>query len=121
MRDNVNTGYVTPADVRVTPAPNTLQRKIEGPSGELLATQPGEVEIDELAVAGVRSSSPNLQYNQPLIIGEQIQTGTVTPADARVMPAPITLQQKIQGPRGELVATQPGEVEFIENRRIVVR
>ncbi len=121
INTNVNTGNVTPADMRIMPAPNTLQRKIEGPSGELLATQPGEVEINELAVAGTRSSSPNLRYNQPLLLGEQVQSGTVTPADVRTTPAPITLQQKIQGPRGELVATQPGEVEFIENRRISVR
>lgn len=121
MTSNVNTGNITPADVRTMPAPNTLQRKIEGPRGALLATQPGEVEISEDGVIGISSSSPNLRIDQPLLVGERVQTGNITPADMRATPAPNTLQQKIQDRRGELVATQPGEVEFIESRRIIVR
>ncbi len=116
-----NTGSVTPADMRTTPAPNTLQSKIQGPDGELLATQPGEVEINQEGTAAIRASSPNLRVDQPLLMGERVQTGNITPADMRVTPAPNTLQQKIQDRRGELVATQPGEVEFIESRRIVVQ
>lgn len=45
----------------------------------------------------------------------------ITPADMRTTPAPTTLQSKVEDPSGELLATQPGEIEFNENRRIVVR
>lgn len=107
----VNTGNVTPADMRTTPAPNTLQAKIQGPDGELLATQPGEVELD----GDVSLGMPNTVTSAP------VNTGDVTPADMRTMPAPNTLQAKIQGPDGELLATQPGEVQVSENRRFVVR
>ncbi|MGM8887862.1 hypothetical protein ACS8FD_18195, partial [Psychrobacter sp. 1U2] len=46
MAAPMDQGNITPADMRDTPAPNTLQAEIEGPDGELLATQPGEVESD---------------------------------------------------------------------------
>ena len=61
---------ITPADMRTTPAPTTLQSKVEGPSGELLATQPGEVEInqsDESMPSRVDTTSVN--------------RGNITPAD----------------------------------------
>jgi len=50
-----------------------------------------------------------------------VNSGNVTPADMRTTPAPVTLKEKKQDPRGELLATQPGEIEFNESRRIVVR
>ena len=62
----------------------------------------------------------NQQHNnpdyQPLIQGE-VNTGNITPAQLAAQPAPITLQEKKKDRRGELVATQPGEVEMQENRR----
>lgn len=123
----VNTGNVTPADMRTTPAPYTLQAKRLGPDGELLATQPGEVEVSEqeaLSTDAIVVQPLNNQYRnanyQPLIMGEA-NNSNVTPADMRITAVPITLQEKIQGPRGELIATQPGEVEVSESRRFVVR
>ena len=92
---------ITPADMRTTPAPTTLQSKVESPSGELLATQPGEVEInqsDESMPSRVDTTSVN--------------RGNITPADMRTTSAPNTLQSKVEGPSGELLATQPGEVEL---------
>ncbi|WP_367109015.1 hypothetical protein [uncultured Psychrobacter sp.] len=46
------TGYeeTTPADTSTATADNTLQAEVEGPDGELLATQPGEVVTDETVV-----------------------------------------------------------------------
>lgn len=108
--DTANMGEVTPADMRDTSAPITLQSKVEGPSGELLATQPGEVEISEVDV-----------QNQANSIDNTANMSDVTPADMRTTPAPITLQSKVKGPSGELLATQPGEVEVSEVRRYVVR
>ena len=61
-----------------------------------------------------------MQSNEPLLAGE-MQQGNVTPADQRTTPAPITLQEKKKDQRGELLATQPGEVEFNEMRRFSVR
>ena len=119
---SVNRGNITPADMRTTSVPNTLQSKVEGPSGELLATQPGEVELDSDTANRVQPL--NMQHSaanyQPLIKGE-VNSGNVTPADMRTTPAPVTLREKKQDPRGELLATQPGEIEFNESRRIVVR
>ena len=43
----VNNADLMPADMRSMPVDNTLQAEIEGPDGELLATQPGAVDIDE--------------------------------------------------------------------------
>lgn len=124
---SANAGQVTPADMRVMPAPNTLQANIQGPDGELLATQPGEVELDEqvsldadvVAIQPLNMQRNNANY-QPLIMGENFDS-KVTPADMRITAVPITLRAKIQGPDGELLATQPGEVEFSESRRFVVR
>ncbi len=106
-----NTGNVTPADMRTMPAPNTLKSKVQGPDGELLATQPGEVELDDDVSLGM----PNT------VTSASVNTGNVTPADMRTTPAPNTLKAKIQGPDGELLATQPGEVQVNESRRFVVR
>ncbi|WP_201554262.1 hypothetical protein [Psychrobacter sp. 72-O-c] len=119
---------VMPADMRVAPVDNTLQAEIEGPDGELLATQPGEVEVNEqealngdvVAVQPLNMQHSNANY-QPLIMGEAYNSSDVTPADQRSTAAPITLQEKKKGPRGELLATQPGEVEVSESRRFIVR
>ncbi|MGE6480410.1 hypothetical protein ACQKEI_03465 [Psychrobacter namhaensis] len=108
---SVNTGKVTPADMRTTPAPNTLKAKIQGPDGELIATQPGEVELNNGSASGMTDTAAAASVN----------TGEVTPADMRSTPAPNTLKAKIQGPDGELIATQPGEVQLNESRRLVVR
>lgn len=177
----VNQGNITPASAAAMAAPNTLQQEIQGPSGELLATQPGEVdsqdnadidddstdidsderddaevdsadvnnidannaEVDNTDVNEIDSDSEDgdeqmaeptvsanapTQLNQqhsapdydPLIQGEA-NRGNVTPADLRNQSAPITLQEKKKGPRGELLATQPGEVQLQENRRFNVR
>lgn len=169
----VNQGNITPASAATMAAPNTLQQKIQGPNGELLATQPGEIdaqdnadidddstdidsddaevdsadvnnaevdntginEIDsdsesgneQIAAPTVAANAPT-QLNQqhsapdydPLIQGE-VNRGSVTPADLRNQSAPITLQEKKKGPHGELLATQPGEVQLQENRRFNVR
>ena len=106
-----NTGSITPADMRTMPAPNTLRAEIQGPDGELLATQPGEVEVNEGSWLGM----PNTVMPAP------VNKGNVTPADMRTSPAPYTLRAKIKGPDGELLATQPGEVEISESRRFIVR
>lgn len=52
---------------------------------------------------------------RPLIQGEA-NTGNITPAQLAAQPAPITLQEKKKDRRGELMATQPGEVQLQENR-----
>lgn len=65
------------------------------------------------ATLNQQHSSPD--YN-PLIQGEA-NRGNVNPADLSAQPAPNTLQKKIKGPHGELLATQPGEVQVQENRR----
>ena len=108
MAAPANTGYIAPADVRTTPAPNTLQQKIQGPDGELLATQPGEIDLNR---------SLNMRNEN---MSNSMNKGNVTPADMRATPARITLQEKIKGPRGELLATQPGEVELSESRRFTI-
>ncbi|OLF37525.1 hypothetical protein [Psychrobacter sp. Cmf 22.2] len=143
MAAPMDQGNITPADMRVTPAPNTLQAEIEGPDGELLATQPGEVESD-VNVAETNSdemNDPNMMENpeemanpvseqaapqalnqqhsnneyQPLIAGEVLND------DPNSANATVTLQEKTKDNRGELLATQPAEVEFSENRRVVPR
>lgn len=65
------------------------------------------------ATLNQQHSSPD--YN-PLIQGEA-NRGNVNPADLSAQPAPNTLQKKVKGPHGELLATQPGEVQVQENRR----
>lgn len=164
INDPVNTNEVTPVDQRALPVDNTLQAELEGPDGELLATQPGAVETDEeIAIAAdvesddadmemdaeavttdntpeaikavalepaqttpdqVNTQPLNKQHSdanyQPLLKGEA-HSGDVTPADQRESAVPITLQEKKKDKRGELLATQPADVELGETRRIVVR
>ena len=50
-----------------------------------------------------------------------VQSSQITPADMREKPVEITLQEKKKDRRGELLATQPGQVEFNENRRFTIR
>lgn len=123
----VSTGNIMPADMRNAPVDNTLQTEVEGPDGELLATQPDAIEVNEqdsLSIDAVAEQSLNKQHNnasyQPLIAGEAYSS-SVTPADKRTTAAPVTLQEKKKDKRGELLATQPADIEFKENRRIVAR
>lgn len=167
----VNTADIQPADARTMPADNTLQAQVEGPDGELLATQPGAVDTAEIETAEVEvaeaeampdveatadvdmaaveatkktpeaikavalepaqavsadaasAQTLNKQHSaanyQPLIKGEA--RGNVTPADASATATPVTLKEKKKDKRGELLATQPADVELGESRRIVVR
>ena len=180
MAAPIGTDNITPAELRAEPVDNTLQAEIEGPDGELLATQPGEVESDEMVVETtpeemndadmVEDSSmmedpdmsqdpdmtqdpsmaqdPDMMANseamnnpeamndpdseqvapatalnqqhsnteyQPLIAGEANNDGSSN------VDSLITLQEKKKDSRGELLATQPAQVEFKENRRVVVR
>lgn len=144
---------VTPADMRTMPVDNTLEADVEGPDGELLATQPGAIETNEseavaiaemddeanadMATAEVdaevaaadmvetealqpaqNTQALNMQHSeanyQPLITGENA-------TDEQAVDTAITLQEKKKDPRGELLATQPAEIEANESRRITVR
>lgn len=148
MAAPVNTAEVTPADKLVEPVDNTLQAEVEGPDGELLATQPGAVESEEavavtdaaamevatneateeendaMAAAGMQPAQTeqpapalNMQHSdanyQPLLAGEGA-------TDDEAANTEITLQEKKKDKRGELLATQPADVEFKENRRIAI-
>lgn len=125
-----NSDDITPADMNGAAVDNTLQAEVEGPDGELLATQPGEVELTETEeenVAVDNTAAPitlNQQHSsanyQPMLLGEAT-SGSVTPADERTSAAPITLQEKKKDNRGELLATQPAEIEANESRRVVAR
>lgn len=134
----VNNADLMPADMRSMPVDNTLQAEIEGPDGELLATQPGAVDIDEdnmdmddeddmavaednVAIAEAEPTMPNSTTSyQPMLAGENANSN-VTPADMREQPVESTLQEKKKDRRGELLATQPGQVEFNESRRFTIR
>lgn len=134
----VNNADLMPADMRSMPVDNTLQAEIEGPDGELLATQPGAVDIDEdnmdmddeddmavaednVAIAAAEPTMPNSTTSyQPMLAGENANSN-VTPADMREQPVESTLQEKKKDRRGELLATQPGQVEFNESRRFTIR
>lgn len=148
MAAPVNTAEVTPADKLAEPVDNTLQAEVEGPDGELLATQPGAVESEEavaitdaaamevatneateeendaMAAAGMQPAQTeqpapalNMQHSdanyQPLLAGEGA-------TDDEAANTKITLQEKKKDKRGELLATQPADVEFKENRRIAI-
>ncbi len=148
MAAPVNTAEVTPADKLAEPVDNTLQAEVEGPDGELLATQPGAVESEEavaitdaaamevatneateeendaMAAAGMQPAQTeqpapalNMQHSdanyQPLLAGEGA-------TDDEAANTEITLQEKKKDKRGELLATQPADVEFKESRRIAI-
>lgn len=164
MAAPVNNTDLMPADKRNAPVKSTIQAEIEGPNGELHATQPGAVDIDvdadmdsemdderdnmgapmnnnmakpsnnnmgnmndtmnntrvspEANVSqDTRTQSPNMQHSssdyQPLISGEAATQNKVADTAS-------TLREKTKDKRGELLATQPANVQFKENRRIAV-
>lgn len=129
--NNANLAPVTPARERARATQNTLNQRVEDARGELKATQPGRVELNQGTQrrAANRNAQPNNAANnrvivsgkpisqQPLLKGE-VNTGQVTPASVRNTPAPVTLQQRVKDRVGELQATQPGEVEVQESRSI---
>jgi len=49
----VNNGDIAPADMRNAPVESTVQAETEGPNGELLANQPGAVDVEESNTADV--------------------------------------------------------------------
>ena len=162
MAAPVNNSDLMPADMRNAAVESTVQAEIEGPDGELLATQPGAVDVeasntadvdmdmaneaDEMndetddmdnearddnaalmnnaqattnaaAMTTAQAQAPNMQHSnadyQPLIAGEAA-------TENKVADATSTLQEKKKDKRGELLATQPANVQFKENRRIAV-
>ncbi|WP_394209860.1 hypothetical protein [Psychrobacter piscatorii] len=140
----VNTSDIMPADMRTTPVDNTLQAEIEGPDGELLATQPGAVDDNNMDTMNDDMESEESDMDEDMIVTAEekmsdadaqaraammrraqttndVQSSQVTPADMREKPVEITLQEKKKDRRGELLATQPGQVEFNENRRFTIR
>ncbi|MDV2859470.1 hypothetical protein R0I52_01940 [Psychrobacter sp. CAM01] len=148
MAAPVNTAEVTPADKLAEPVDNTLQAEIEGPDGELLATQPGAVESEEVvaitdaAATEVATNEATEEENDAMAAADMQPAQTEQPApalnmqhsDANYQPllagegatddeaanTEITLQEKKKDKRGELLATQPADVEFKENRRIAI-
>lgn len=104
------------------------QNDVEDPNAELLAAQPSTTDSDEFETvaevetenvnsemqASTANQQPNQQHSspdyQPLIAGEAEGSGAETVS---------TLQEKKKDSRGELLATQPGEVEVSENRFVV--
>ena len=144
MAAPVNNSDLMPADMRTMPVDNTLQAEIEGPDGELLATQPGAVDDNnmdmmnddmesaegdmdedqikaEVAQARAELAQARATAESPTQMTNDVQSSQVTPADMREKPVEITLQEKKKDTRGELLATQPGQVEFNESRRFTVR
>ena len=145
----VDTSDIMPADMRTTPVDNTLQAEIEGPDGELVATQPGAVDnnnmdainedmeseegdMDEDMTVTADKEMPEDQVKaelaqarataeRPTQMTNDVQSSQITPADMREKPVEITLQEKKKDRRGELLATQPGQVQFNENRRFTIR
>ena len=145
----VNTSDIMPADMRTTPVDNTLQAEIEGPDGELVATQPGAVDNnnmdainedmeskeggmdedmtvtadEEMSEDQVKAelAQARATAERPTQMTNDVQSSQITPADMREKPVEITLQEKKKDRRGELLATQPGQVEFNENRRFTIR
>ena len=151
MAAPVNHSDIQPADMRTMPVDNTLQAEIEGPDGELLATQPGAVDdndMDAMNAVDMAYEADDMDDDEPFAAEIQrraaydqmaqaklaeareaaeaqaindIESSQVTPADMREQPADITLQEKKKDRRGELLATQPGQVEFNESRRFTIR
>ena len=111
---------------------STLQQKVEDEEGELLATQPGKVAVAEQTTGEVAAEEgADTEDRQQLVEAAAGQQATATaPANIDATPTlagesggnieatPITLQQKVKDNRGELQATQPGQVEVQENRRV---
>lgn len=84
-----------------------------------VALEPAQAVSADAASAQTLNKQHSAADYQPLIKGEA--RGNVTPADASAAAAPVTLKEKKKDKRGELLATQPADVELGESRRIVVR
>jgi len=59
MAAPVNNSDLAPSDMRSAPVESTVQAEIEGPDGELIATQPGAVDIEESNTADVDMDMDN--------------------------------------------------------------
>ncbi|MEZ7519256.1 hypothetical protein ACQKDA_08405 [Psychrobacter sp. NPDC078370] len=170
MAAPVNNSDLMPADMRNAAVESTVQAEIEGPDGELLATQPGAVDVEESNTADVDMDMNNeademndetddmdneaSNDNAALMNNAQATTNAAAMTNATTAQAPVqnaqalnmqhsnadyqpliageaasnnktanatsTLQEKKKDKRGELLATQPANVQFKENRRIAV-
>lgn len=95
---------------------NTLQQQVEDEDGELLATQPGQVAVAEQTTAEVADEEGEA-VAQPAPVNIDATPTLAGESGDNIEATPITLQQKVKDKRGELQATQPGQVEVQENRR----
>lgn len=84
---------------------------LRGNNDKLASATPAP-DFPDNASVNAQENTPALVATAPLIKGE---------ATMGFEPAPITLQKRIKDRVGELQATQPGEVQFQENRRIRVQ
>lgn len=96
---------------------NTLQQQVEDEDGELLATQPGQVAVAEQTTAEVSDEEGEAAAQQPAPVNIDATPTLAGESGDNIEATPITLQQKVKDKRGELQATQPGQVEVQENRR----
>lgn len=96
---------------------NTLQQQVEDEDGELLATQPGQVAVAEQTTAEVADEEGEAAAQQPAPVNIDATPTLAGESGDNIEATPITLQQKVKDKRGELQATQPGQVEVQENRR----
>lgn len=102
---------------------NTLQQQVEDEDGELLATQPGQVAVAEQTTADVTEEAVEDAEQtaeadaQPAPANINVTRTLAGEAGDNIEATPITLQEKVKDKRGELQATQPGQVEVQENRR----
>ena len=122
----VDTSDIMPADMRTTPVDNTLQAEIEGPDGELVATQPGAVDNnnmdainedmeskeggmdedmtvtadEEMSEDQVKAelAQARATAERPTQMTNDVQSSQITPADMREKPVEITLQEKKKRP-----------------------
>ena len=127
---DMNNADMNNADMNNVIVEEMPQSELENPNAELMATQPAAVDStefeavadNEVAVTNPEmqaqndSSAPNQQHSspdyQPLITGETDDSNVETAS---------TLQEKTKDKRGELLATQPAEVEISEERFMVSR
>ncbi|WP_435950055.1 hypothetical protein [Psychrobacter sp. DM8] len=95
---------VTPADIRTTAVDNTLQAQIEGPDGELLATQPSEIEVD----TNPAQLDPKMMEDSSMMEDPNMMPNSVTPLES---------EQRIEG--ADSTTTVP--VTLQETRRIITQ
>lgn len=115
--NNANLADVTPARERARAARNTLNEKVEDARGELKATQPGRVEVNQ----GTQAEAANLANGNVIRSGQPISKQPLLKGEAQNGQAESTLQERVKDRVGELEATQPGEVELQESRSIRVQ